>query len=294
MCRYRFEEFFVSKIWHTIWGDGMKVIKNINNNVSLCLDSQGNEVIAFGKGIGFTKPPYEIPLEKIERTFYDMNPNYLSVIATLNEDVIDIAEEIVNYAMRTLGYKCSSNVIFTLADHIQFAIKRNENRINIQLPLLYEVKQLYPKEMEIGRYAVGLIKEKIKIELPEEESISIALHFIDINVKGNGTVMKTQKSVIESCTSIIEAEMGIQIDKSGFNYSRFATHIYYLLDRGKKSKYIVSENKMIFQSVMEEYPEVYQCAMKVQKVFEFQLNDDELLYLMLHINRLCAREDCYQ
>lgn len=45
----------------------MKVIKNINNNVSLCLDSKNNEVIAFGKGIGFTKPPYEIPLSEMIR-----------------------------------------------------------------------------------------------------------------------------------------------------------------------------------------------------------------------------------
>ena len=43
----------------------MKVIKNINNNISLCLDSRNNEVVAFGKGIGFTKPPYDVPLSKI-------------------------------------------------------------------------------------------------------------------------------------------------------------------------------------------------------------------------------------
>lgn len=51
----------------------MKVIKNINNNISLCLDSRNNEVVAFGKGIGFTKPPYDVPLSKIDRTFYDVD-----------------------------------------------------------------------------------------------------------------------------------------------------------------------------------------------------------------------------
>lgn len=39
----------------------MKVVKNIHNNISLCIDSKGNEVVAFGKGIGFMKPPYEVP-----------------------------------------------------------------------------------------------------------------------------------------------------------------------------------------------------------------------------------------
>ena len=47
----------------------MKVVKNIHNNISLCIDSKGNEVVAFGKGIGFMKPPYEVPIQKVERTF---------------------------------------------------------------------------------------------------------------------------------------------------------------------------------------------------------------------------------
>ena len=58
----------------------MKVIKNINNNISLCLDSRNNEVVAFGKGIGFTKPPYDVPLSKIDRTFYDVDEEQLAVL----------------------------------------------------------------------------------------------------------------------------------------------------------------------------------------------------------------------
>ena len=46
----------------------MKVIKNINNNISLCLDSRNNEVVAFGKGIGFTKPPYDVPVHSVTLT----------------------------------------------------------------------------------------------------------------------------------------------------------------------------------------------------------------------------------
>ena len=38
----------------------MKVIKKINNNVAVCIDNDGHELIAFGKGIGFPKIPYEL------------------------------------------------------------------------------------------------------------------------------------------------------------------------------------------------------------------------------------------
>lgn len=104
----------------------MQVVKNLNNNVSLCLDNDGHEVIVFGKGIGFVKPPHEIPLESIQRTFYDISTNYLSVISQIDTEILDVATDIVDYAARKLGTIYSSNVIFTLADHIQFAIKRKK------------------------------------------------------------------------------------------------------------------------------------------------------------------------
>ena len=58
----------------------MKVIKNINNNVAICEDSAGNEVVAFSKGIGFKKPPYEIDIKDIDRTFYHVNNHYLDLM----------------------------------------------------------------------------------------------------------------------------------------------------------------------------------------------------------------------
>ena len=33
----------------------MRVLRTINNNVVICLDNNENEVVAFGKGIGFKK-----------------------------------------------------------------------------------------------------------------------------------------------------------------------------------------------------------------------------------------------
>lgn len=71
----------------------MVVVKNINNNVSLCLDGNGKEVIVFGKGVGFLKPPSEVPLNKIERTFYNVSSHYLSILN-------DVPENILNFTAR--------------------------------------------------------------------------------------------------------------------------------------------------------------------------------------------------
>ena len=48
----------------------MKIIKKINNNVAEAIDGNGNHLIAFGKGLGFPKTPYELTdLNKITMTF---------------------------------------------------------------------------------------------------------------------------------------------------------------------------------------------------------------------------------
>ena len=58
----------------------MRVIKNINNNVSVCVDGNNRQVVVLGKGVGFLKPPYEIPLCKIEQTFYNIDESTMEML----------------------------------------------------------------------------------------------------------------------------------------------------------------------------------------------------------------------
>ena len=238
----------------------MKVIKNINNNISLCLDSRNNEVVAFGKGIGFTKPPYDVPLSKIDRTFYDVDEEQLAVLKRIPEDVLEAAAEIVDLANEKMDNQFRENVVFTLADHIDFAIQRYRKNINIKLPLLYEVRQLYPGESELGRQALDILKKRLKVSLPREEAAAIT------------------------------------VDRDGFNYYRFVTHMHYMMKRTLDDTMIDSQNRELFESMKKEYPDIYSCAVKVAALIDQKLqkhlSEEEILYLILHINRLCAREDC--
>ena len=46
----------------------------------------------------------------------------------------------------------------------------------------------------------------------------------------------------------------------------------------------------------EEFPVIYQCVLKIRDYMagklDWELSEEELLYLILHVNRLYAREDC--
>ena len=56
----------------------MRVLRTINNNVVICLDNNENEVVAFGKGIGFKKKNNDIiELSKIDRTYYKVKTEYV-------------------------------------------------------------------------------------------------------------------------------------------------------------------------------------------------------------------------
>lgn len=278
----------------------MKVIKNINNNVSLCLDSNNHEVVAFGKGIGFIKPPYEIDLSKVERTFYDIDELYLNMIKDIPREMIDISTKVIDYARLKLKNPISSNIIFTLADHIHFTIKRYRKNLNLKLSIVQDIRYLYEPEMEIAEYAMKVIRKETGIRLPEEETGCIALHIINAETmdKVRRDEERKHDEIIDGIVKIIEEDFDFKIDKKDFNYSRFTSHMHYLFLRVKKNELCRDKNRQLYESLKDSYPEVYQCSERVRKLLkdalQKEMTDEECMYLILHINRLCSREDCYR
>lgn len=278
----------------------MKVIKKINNNAAVCLDNNGRELIAFGKGIGFPAIPYDITdLTVINRTYYGIDPAYFGLVQEIDESIFEVCASIVAMARNTIDSNLNPNVVFTLADHINFAIERIKKGIELKLPLYYELSHLYEKEVAVGQFAVKEVRKRLHIYLSEGEAYSIALHLINAEEQPvDATLSYDSNKVIDKVTKIIEAYYELSIRRESFNYSRFVSHMQYLLKRKESNSSISSENSRLFQNMKEEYPKSYACALDILKYFEDTLNwypsEEEVLYLMLHINRLCAREDCNQ
>ncbi|UUX35182.1 PRD domain-containing protein [Fundicoccus culcitae] len=274
----------------------MKVIKNINNNVAICIDNDGNEVVAFGKGIGFKTPPYVLTdLNKITKTYYNIDQRYFGLLNVISEEIFEITGVIVTYTQIIVDSYLNPNLVFTLADHIQFAIQRNNSGMLLKFSSQYDLKHFNPKEVEVGEYAVKLIEKKLKIKLPEDEVYGIAMHIInsEINEQTEEKQVSSEK-IVDQIVEIIENYMGLEIDKASFNFSRFASHLEYLFERIVKNEMITTKNFDMFQSIAENYPRAYNCSLEIRdyllKSFNWYLEEEELLYLMLHINRLCTRQ----
>lgn len=270
----------------------MKIIKRINTSAAIALDSNGEEIVVIGKGIGFPAVPYELTdLSRIERTFYDVNSRYFGIIGTLPQSIIMASAEIVEMAEMELGANLNPSLPFTLADHLNFAVERLRKGMNLTNAIAYDIRHFYPNETRIGDKALVVLKEQANITLPESEAINIALHLINAesNVDDINSVMKTTK-ILDEIEHIVRKCLNIQLDNQSYEYSRFIAHLRYLIQRLSEDKHTEVKNGLMLTTLAKEYPEIQQCAIEIANYLEgtwgWKCNDDEVLYLMIHINRV--------
>jgi len=271
----------------------LKVIKKINNNAVVCRDSNNDELVAFGKGIGFPKTPYElIDMSKISMTFYKLNSQYYQLLKEIPENVFEVSAEIVERAQTQIPRSLNPNMVFSLADHINFAITRMQQYQQMKLPFSYDVQQLYPAETNMGKFAIKLIKQKLKVRLPSSEVTAIAMHFVNSQAISDQAYTKdTTEELIEQITQIIEQQFIIQINRQGFTYNRFAMHVRYYLKRLQNAEILTEDNnETLFQTMQTESPEIYQCAQAIATRIDTGLgahsSNDEIFYLMIYIKRM--------
>ena len=132
------------------------------------------------------------------------------------------------------------------------------------------------------------------MELPEHEAVSVALHLINAETE-NGDLHNfiTMMEIIDQVDQIIERELSFTLDKDSYNYSRFATHMRYLIQRLQTDTQATNQVNSMRRTLMKELPDIYLCAKKVTEYFRkswnWTCNDDELVYLMMHIHRVKKR-----
>ena len=271
----------------------MKVIKKINNNVALCLDGNQRELIAFGKGIGFKPIPYELTdLSVIERTYYGISPEYQGLLKEIPKEIFDVSGMLVDLAANSIDADFNRNLVITLADHINFAIDRYKKNIHIKPPYVGNLAYLHEAEYKVATQAVACINQRFGVRLPKEEAAAIALHLINAE---NSVAPKADfldaSTMISDVIGLIEKRENITIDRSGFNASRFITHMEYLLARIRNNETLENNNDKLFNNLKQEYRETYlDVRTYLQQKTGKNLGSEEMSYLMLHIERFCSRE----
>ena len=273
----------------------MRVTKIINNNVVCAYNANNKEVVIMGKGIGFKASEGELVDEKkIEKIFVmdsqSVIDKFKKLIEKLPIEHFKVSHEIISYSKRTLGKRLNQNIYITLTDHINFAVYRFKNGMQFSNPLLWEVKQFYKSEYLIGEYAINLIKEKLGVEMTEDEAASIALHIV--NAEYNTDMKDALKitTLISDILNIIKDFYNVDLDEESLHYSRLITHLKFLSQRLFMDELLKESDDILVDLVTNRYPKEYECSLKIKEYIKEKYNqtisDEELAYLTVHIKRV--------
>ena len=68
---------------------------------------------------------------------------------------MQLTSDIITYAKKNLNVQLNQSIYITLTDHINFAIQRQAQGIQLKNALLWEIKKFYHQEYLMGKYAIN-------------------------------------------------------------------------------------------------------------------------------------------
>ncbi|ASA25332.1 BglG family transcription antiterminator LicT [Paenibacillus donghaensis] len=276
----------------------MKIAKVINNNVISVYQEDKTELVIMGRGIAFKKKPGDpVDESRIEKVFALKNKqtsdNFKMLLREVPTELIVIVEEIIQYAKQNLGKLLNENIYLSLTDHINFALERHQKGIIIKNALLWETRQLYKEEFKIGLKMLEQIKQKLNVELPEDEAAFIAIHIINAEINGEMNTTIDITRFIQRIINIVKYHFRTEFDEDSLSYFRFITHLKFFAQRVLKGTHYEDNYDSLFMMIKEKHPESAACTEKiniyVEKEYGHKLTNEEMLYLTVHIERVVNR-----
>lgn len=273
----------------------MVINKVLNNNVITIINEKNEESVVMGRGIAFQKKKGdEVDEEKVDKIFVLKNKSINDKLIALVNDIpvenLEIAEEVIKYAEDKLDTKLNENIYLTLTDHISFSINRYKNNLEMKNVMLWDVKRLHKAEFEIGLKALEIIKNKINIELPEDEAASIAMHILNGELSQDMPQIVDIINLINEILKIVKYHFNIDFDEESINYYRFITHLKFFAQRLVNGKYYEDNDNELFEMIKNKYPKSYECTRKIEGFIKQKFNNDltkeEKLYLIVHTARV--------
>ncbi|ANF97250.1 BglG family transcription antiterminator LicT [Paenibacillus bovis] len=278
----------------------MKIAKIINNNVVSVYQADGTELVVMGRGIAFKKKSGEdVEQHKIQKVFALKNKkasdNFKMLLREVPIELMVIVEETISYSCQTLGKQLNENIYISLTDHVNFAIERHQQGIEIKNALLWEIKQLYKEEFQIGLRMLEQIRHKMNLELPEDEAAFIAIHIVnaEMNEEVNTTINITR--FMHSIIHIVKYHFKTDFDEDSLSYFRFITHLKFFAQRVIHNTHYDDNYDHLYNMIKEQHREAAACTEKIKifvsKEYGHFLTNEEMLYLTVHIERVakCMR-----
>ena len=274
-----------------------RITKILNHNSFMGIESKNDqECLIMGKGVAFGKKVGQTVAVTEDARVYSLKEltdrgEAREIIKSVSPLCLELANEVLNQAEEEFG-KVDRSIIFTMADHLDFAVRRIQNGEQISNPLTDDIRIMFYKEYKVAGCIRDLLKEKLGIRIDEHEIGYIALHvhaaIVDENVSQAMEIART----VRECICMVEEETGKSIDVMSLSYNRLMNHVRYMVARaihGEKLKMSLND----YMSV--KFPGPYMTAEKIcrkmEKSLKLPIPDIEIGYLAMHLERMMDREE---
>ncbi|HYO20665.1 MAG TPA: PRD domain-containing protein [Dermatophilaceae bacterium] len=276
---------------------GMEVVRVFNNNVVLARDDAGRDVILTGRGLGFqVRPGQAVDPAQIVRIFVPADGRDPDHLAHLLAGIPPECIALVSAALADVGLDSLTEnpaLIIALADHVSFALRRIAVGMEMEYPLLAEVKNLYAEEYTSAAALLTAINDRSETQLPSAEAVGLALHLVNAGfATGDLSYTYTMTGAIQQMVTVIEKTFSLDLESGSVSVGRFVTHLRYLFVRVHQHKQLDQKHSPIGVVIRETYPHEVECALRLASLLELRLGspltEDEVSYLALHVARVAA------
>ena len=273
-----------------------RVKKVLNHNTVIGIQSEDNqEYLLMGKGIGFGKkiterlePGPEVTVYSLQKSTDRGNPGEL--LKSISPACLEIASQILDAAEKEFG-KIDRNILFPMADHIEYAVRRIKSREQISNPLTEDIRVLFHMEYKVAEQIIPILKKQMGIEIDADEVGYIALHIHSaIEDEKVSQAMQVARAVRE-CITLVEEHTGKKIDVVSLAYNRLMNHVRYMVARALSGEKL----KLNMNDYMEvKFPSSFQMAAlicgEIGRSLKKKVEDVEIGYLAMHLERVASDE----
>lgn len=279
----------------------MIFVKNFNNNIALVADQHNTEWVVIGNGIGFGKKSGDLVDEtKIERSFVaaKRDQSDFDSLKDISAKTLAITDEIVKMVEPQLKLKFSSYQYLVLADHLEFALQRAQQNVDLTSGTTrWSLKKLFPQEYQLAKTSIELIERIAQVKLADGEVVFLTYHFLNLRSDSSGLqdTIKITK-LIEQIVEIVQYQYGMTLDDDSFNFNRFITHLrsFMIQHLQKTSNEENNLDPAFLKLMIAKYPKAYETALRIETFLKNKtgwiLQPDEKVYLTLHIWRVTNRQ----
>lgn len=274
-----------------------RITKILNHNSFMGIESKNDqECLIMGKGVAFGKKVGQTVSVTADSRVYSLKEltdrgEAKEIIKSVSPLCLELANEVLNQAEEEFG-KVDRSILFTMADHLDFSVRRIQNGEQISNPLTDDIRIMFYKEYKVAGCIRDLLKEKLGIRIDEHEIGYIALHvhsaIVDENVSQAMEIART----VRECICMVEEETGKSIDVMSLSYNRLMNHVRYMVARaihGEKLK--MSLNDYMSVKFPGPYMTVEKICRKMEKSLKLPIPDIEIGYLAMHLERMMDREE---